>query len=87
MSKLVEASSEERSTVAAAFAALAEGGTEAAEDEFEREYEGQDLAEQGLVRKLAEARKKKATARNVALLRNVAKAVTFLSEGPGTRSQ
>ncbi|MGH9436561.1 MAG: TIR domain-containing protein [Terriglobia bacterium] len=72
--KLAEASAADRSGIAAAFAALAQGDSKAAEDAFEREYEAQDRA-------AGEARQRMAaSARNVAnlaLLRDVRKAAVF----------
>lgn len=73
-SRLADASADERSALAAAFAALAKGDTRAAEDAFEREFESQRLAEQESRRRQAGAAR---NVGNLALLRDVAKAVTF----------
>ena len=72
--KLADASASERQGLGAAFAALARGDSRGAEDAFEREFEAQDRAQ-------AEARCTMAVAArnvaNLALTRDVAKAVTF----------
>jgi tetratricopeptide (TPR) repeat protein len=73
--KLAEAASPgERSGLAEAFAALARGETEAAEDAFEREYEAQDRALQEARQSMAVAARNVA---NLALLRDVGKAAEF----------
>ncbi|MGH6949446.1 MAG: toll/interleukin-1 receptor domain-containing protein, partial [Vitreimonas sp.] len=72
--KLADASSAERSGLAAAFAALAVGDTRAAEDAFEREVEAQGRVEDHARRTGAEAARNVA---NLALLRDVEKAVAF----------
>ena len=72
--KLAEASAGERPGLAAAFAALARGDSLAAEDAFEREYEAQSRAADEARQTMAEAARNVA---NLALLRDVAKAVSF----------
>ncbi len=72
--KLAEASAADRPGLAAAFAALARGDSEAAEDAFEREYDAQNLAAEKARQGMAEAARNVA---NLALLRDVAKAVAF----------
>jgi hypothetical protein len=72
--KLAEAPSAERPGLAAAFAKLARGDSRAAEDAFEREYEAQNRAADEARRTMAEAARNVA---NLALLRDVAKAVAF----------
>jgi tetratricopeptide (TPR) repeat protein len=72
--KLAEASAGDRSSLAAAFAALAVGDSEAAEDAFEREYDAQDRAAEEARQRMAEAARNVA---NLALLRDVTKAVAF----------
>jgi tetratricopeptide (TPR) repeat protein len=72
--KLAEAPAAERPGLTAAFAALAQGDSLAAEDAFEREYEAQSRAVGEARRTMAEAARNVA---NLALLRDVAKAVAF----------
>ncbi|HZL67005.1 MAG TPA: toll/interleukin-1 receptor domain-containing protein [Candidatus Limnocylindrales bacterium] len=72
--KLAEAPSAQRPGLAGAFAALAQGDSLAAEDAFEREYEAQSRAADEARRTMAEAARNVA---NLALLRDVAKAVAF----------
>jgi len=72
--KLAEAAPAERPGLATAFAELAQGRALAAEDAFEREYEAQARAAQEARRTMAEAARNVA---NLAMLRDVAKAVTF----------
>src|SRR5271166_3880171 len=72
--KLAEAPSAERRGLAAAFAALAQGDSLAAEDAFEREYEAQSRSAEEARRTMAEAARNVA---NLALLRDVTKAATF----------
>ncbi len=72
--KLAEAPSAERPGLAAAFAALAQGDTLAAEDAFEREYEAQSRTADEARRTMAEAARNVA---NLAVLRDVTKAATF----------
>jgi tetratricopeptide (TPR) repeat protein len=72
--KLATASSTNRPGLAAAFAALAQGDSLAAEDAFEREYDAQSRAAEEARRTRAEAARNVA---NLALLRDVAKAVSF----------
>jgi tetratricopeptide (TPR) repeat protein len=76
--KLAEASAGDRSSLAAAFAALAVGDSEAAEDAFEREYDAQDRAAEEARQRMAEAARNVA---NLALLRDVTKAVVFYRKG------
>ncbi len=73
-SKLAEAPVTDRPGLAEAFAALARGDSLAAEDAFEREYEAQYRAADEARRMMAEAARNVA---NLALLRDVAKAVAF----------
>jgi tetratricopeptide (TPR) repeat protein len=72
--KLAEAPSAERPALADAFAALARGDSRAAENAFEREYEAQGRVTVEARRTMAEAARNVA---NIALLRDVAKAVAF----------
>lgn len=72
--KLAEASAGDRPGLAAAFAALAEGNSLVAEDAFEREYDAQSRAAEEARQTMAEAARNVA---NLALLRDVAKAVSF----------
>ena len=72
--KLAEASAVDRSGLATAFAALARGDSEAAEDAFEREYDTQDRAAEEARQRMAEAA---CNVANLALLRDVTKAVVF----------
>ena len=72
--KLAEASAAERSGLAAAFAALAQGDTLAAENAFEHEYGAQSRAADEARRTMAEAARNVA---NLALLHDVRKAADF----------
>ncbi len=73
--KLGEASADERPGLARAFTDLAHGDTRAAEDAFEREYEVQDVrVDETSLRTRADAARDVA---NLALLRDVTKAVAF----------
>ncbi len=72
--KLAESSAAERPGLAAAFAALARGEPEAAEDAFEQEYEAQERQAGEARVRMAEAARNVA---NLALLRDVNKAAKF----------
>jgi len=72
--KLAEAPAPDRSGVAAAFTALAQGNTLVAEDTFEREYDAQSHAAEEARQTVAEAARNVA---NLALLHDVTKAVSF----------
>jgi tetratricopeptide (TPR) repeat protein len=72
--KLAGGSSADHSDIAAAFAALAQGDSEAAEDAFEREYDAQDRAAGEARQRMSESARNVA---NLALLRDVGKAVVF----------
>ena len=72
--RLAEASAAERPARAAAFAALAQGDSLAAEDLFEREYDAQSRAAGEAQQQMAEAARNVA---NLALLRDIAKAASF----------
>jgi tetratricopeptide (TPR) repeat protein len=72
--KLAEAPAGERPAFMAAFAALAQGNSIAAEDAFEREYEEQSRAADRAHQTMAEAARNIA---NLALMRDVVKAVSF----------
>ena len=73
-SKLADTSATERPGLAAAFAALALGDSRAAEDAFEREYDAQSRVLESARQTMVEAARNVA---NLALSRDVAKAVTF----------
>ena len=72
--RLAEASSGEHQELAEAFAALTRGDSLAAEDAFEREFETRDQAEEVARKQKAHAARNVA---NLALLRDVTKAVAF----------
>ena len=72
--KLAEAPSNDRPALAAAFAALAQGDSIAAENAFERDYETQIRAAEAAQHRMAEAARHVA---NLALMRDVVKAVSF----------
>jgi tetratricopeptide (TPR) repeat protein len=72
--KLAEAAPAERPARAAAFAALAQGDSLAAEGLFEREYDAQSYAADEASQQMAEAAR---NVGNLALLRDITKAVSF----------
>jgi tetratricopeptide (TPR) repeat protein len=79
--KLAEAPSSERPSLVVAFAAWARGDTRAAEDAFEREYAAESQTEEAARQELDQAQRRRAVAArnvaNLALLRDVTKAVAF----------
>ena len=83
-SKLAEAPTVDRSGLAAAFAALGRGDSLAAEHAFEREYDAQSRAEEEVRRTKAEAARNVA---NLALMRDVTKAVSFYRKALAVDSQ
>lgn len=82
--KLADATPAERPGLAAAFAELAQGRAEAAEDAFERECEAQAHAEQEARRNMAIAARNVA---NLAMLRDVSKAVSFFQKALSAEPQ
>ncbi|WP_159462981.1 toll/interleukin-1 receptor domain-containing protein, partial [Caballeronia telluris] len=72
--KLAEASASDRPGLVAAFAALAQGDSLAAEDAFEREYEAQRRKDEQARQTMVEAARNVA---NLALLHDLTKAVSF----------
>ena len=82
--KLAEAQADERPILAEAFAALARGDSLAAEDAFEQEYEAQSRTADEARKAMAEAARNVA---NLALLRDVAKAVFFYRKAMAVDSE
>jgi predicted negative regulator of RcsB-dependent stress response len=82
--KLAEAPATERSGLAAAFAALAQGDSRAAEQAFEDEYEVQSRAAEAAHRTMAEAARNVA---NLALTHDTTKAVSFYRKALALESE